>query len=80
MDMKLIIIIGFSYLYGFFEVFMNLRQRNKSKVSTSGDKSSLWWLYGLITVGYALSFSIGATKVGRIYYWNTFLQLAWHWL
>jgi Putative protein-S-isoprenylcysteine methyltransferase len=71
MDLKIIIIIVVSYLYGFFEVFMNLRQRSKSKVSTSSDKSSLWWLYGLITVGYALSFSIGATKIGRISDWNT---------
>lgn len=75
MDLKIIIIIAVSYLYGFFEVFMNLRQRNNSKVATAGDKSSLWWLYGLITVGYALSFSIGATKVGRIYYWNTFFAI-----
>jgi protein-S-isoprenylcysteine O-methyltransferase Ste14 len=75
MDLKIIIIIAVSYLYGFFEVFMNLRQRGKSKVATTGDKSSLWWLYGLITVGYALSFSIGATKVGRIYYWNTFFAI-----
>jgi protein-S-isoprenylcysteine O-methyltransferase Ste14 len=71
MDPKIIIIIAVSYLYGFFEVFMNLRQRRKSKVINSGDKSSLWWLYGLITVGYALSFSIGATKLGRIHEWNT---------
>jgi protein-S-isoprenylcysteine O-methyltransferase Ste14 len=75
MDPKIIIIIVVSYLYGFFEVFMNLKQRNKSKVATTGDKSSLWWLYGLITVGYALSFSIGATKVGRIYDWNTFFAI-----
>ena len=27
-------------------------------------------LYGLITLGYALSFGIGATKIGRIYSWN----------
>jgi protein-S-isoprenylcysteine O-methyltransferase Ste14 len=71
MDLKIIIIIAVSYLYGFFEVFMNLRQRSKSKVTTSSDKSSLWWLYGLITLGYALSFSIGATRIGRIYDWNT---------
>jgi protein-S-isoprenylcysteine O-methyltransferase Ste14 len=70
MDPKILIIITVSYLYGFFEVFMNLRQRNNSKVATSGDKSSLWWLYGLITLGYALSFSIGATRIGRIYHWN----------
>jgi protein-S-isoprenylcysteine O-methyltransferase Ste14 len=75
MDLKVIIIIAVSYLYGFFEVFMNLRQRNKSKVATTGDKNSLWWLYGLITVGYALSFSIGATKIGRIYDWNTFFAI-----
>jgi protein-S-isoprenylcysteine O-methyltransferase Ste14 len=71
MDPKIIIIIAVSYLYGFFEVFMNLRQRSKNKVSTSNDKSSLRWLYGLITLGYALSFSIGATRIGRIYAWNT---------
>jgi protein-S-isoprenylcysteine O-methyltransferase Ste14 len=76
MDLKIIIIIAVSYSYGFFEVLMNLRQRNKSKVVTTGDKSSLWWLYGLITVDYALSFSIGATKVGRIYYWNTFFAIS----
>jgi len=70
MDTRIIIIIAVSYLYGFFEVFMNLRQRSKSKVTTSSDKSSLWWLYGLITLGYALSFSIGATRIGRIYDWN----------
>jgi len=72
MDPKIMVIIAVSYLYGFFEVFMNLRQRSKSKVTTSSDKGSLWWLYGLISVGYALSFSIGATKIGRIYPWNTF--------
>ena len=75
MDPKIIIIIAVSYLYGFFEVFMNLRQRNKNKVTTSRDKGSLWWLYGLITLGYALSFSIGATKTGRIYDWNTFFAI-----
>jgi protein-S-isoprenylcysteine O-methyltransferase Ste14 len=75
MEPKIISIIAVSYLYGFFEVFMNLRQRNKSKVATSGDKRSLWWLYGLITLGYVLSFSIGATKIGRIYDWNTFFAI-----
>jgi protein-S-isoprenylcysteine O-methyltransferase Ste14 len=75
MDQKVIVIIAISYLYGFFEVFMNLYQRSKSKVTSSSDKGSLWWLYGLITVGYALSFAIGATKVGRIYDWNTFFAI-----
>jgi protein-S-isoprenylcysteine O-methyltransferase Ste14 len=74
-DQKIIIIIAVSYLYGFYEVLMNLRQRSKSKVTTASDKSSLWWLYSLITLGYALSFSIGATKIGRIYEWNTFFAI-----
>ena len=73
--MKIIMIVAVSYLYGFFEVFMNLRQRSKSQVAASSDKSSLRWLYGLITVGYALSFSIGVTKIGRLYYWNTFFAI-----
>ncbi len=75
MDPKIIIIIAVSYLYGFFEILMNLRQRRKSASTTSGDRSSLWWLYGLITLGYALSFSIGATKFGRIYHWNTLFAI-----
>jgi protein-S-isoprenylcysteine O-methyltransferase Ste14 len=75
MDPKIMIIIAVAYLYGFFEVFMNLRQRSKSKLSTSSDKSSIWWLYGLITLGYALSFAIGATKIGRMGHWNTFFAI-----
>jgi len=75
MDPKIIIIIAISYLYGFFEVFMNLRQRSKSNVITSRDKGSLWLLYSLITIGYTLSFSIGASKIGRIYYWDTFFAI-----
>ena len=75
MDPKIIIIIAVSYLYEFFEVFLNLRQRSKSHVSASRDKGSLWLLYGLITLGYALSFAIGATKIGRIYAWNTFFAI-----
>lgn len=70
MDPKIIIIKAVSFLYGFFEVFLNVRQRSKSRVSTSDDKGSLWLLYGLITLGYALSFAIGATRIGRIYEWN----------
>jgi protein-S-isoprenylcysteine O-methyltransferase Ste14 len=73
--MKLIIIIGFSYLYGFFEVFMNFRQKRNHPVATSGDKGSLRLLYLLITIGYVLSFSAGATTIGRIYSWNTFFAI-----
>ena len=75
MDPKIIIIIAISYLYGIFEVFLSFRQRSKSRISTSNDKGSLWLLYCLITLGYALSFAIGATKIGRIYFWNTFFVI-----
>lgn len=72
MDPKIIVIIAVSYLYAFFEVYLNFRQRRHSKVTATRDKGSLWLLYGLITLGYALSFAIGATKIGRIYPWNAF--------
>ncbi len=75
MPAKLIIIIGFSYLYGFFEVFMNVRSKRKGTVATSGDKGSLWLLYGLITLGYTLSFAIGATQNGRMHSWDTFFAI-----
>lgn len=54
---------------------MNLRQRRKNNAITTNDKGSLWLLYGLITLGYTLSFSIGATKIGRVYHWNTFFAI-----
>lgn len=77
MDPKILILITISYGYEFFEVLINLRQRSKSNVTSSGDKGSLWLLYGLITLGYALSFAIGATKMGRILITGIlFLQLA----
>ncbi len=56
-------------------MFLNLRQRSKNNATTTSDKGNLWLLYGLITVGYALSFAIGATKRGGIYSWNTFFAI-----
>lgn len=73
--MKLLVIVGFSYLYGCFEVFMNWRQRRQGQMKSSGDKGSLWLLYGSITLGYTLSFSIGATQTGRVYPWEPFFAL-----
>lgn len=71
MDIKIIIIIAISYLYGFFELFLNLRQRAKTRIMRSDDKKSIWWLYGLITLGYALSFSFASTRIGRLNSWNS---------
>jgi len=75
MDPKIIITIAVSYLYFFFEVFWNLKQKRQSNVTTSSDKGSLRLLYGLITTGYFLSFAIGVIKLGRIYHWNTFFAI-----
>lgn len=77
MNTKLLIIIAFSYLYGFFELFMGMRQKQKRKqeIVKSGDKASIWILTIFIAIGYLLSFSIGATTTGRIYHWNTFFAI-----
>ena len=77
MDIKLVIIIAFSYLYGFFEIFMSISQRIKRKkeIVKSGDKSSIWLLIIFIAIGYFLAFRFGMTRVGRIYHWNTFFAI-----
>jgi protein-S-isoprenylcysteine O-methyltransferase Ste14 len=77
MDIKLIIIIAFAYLYGFFEIIMGVRQRRKRvrNIIDKGDKGSFWLLLILVAIGYTLSFCFAATKIGRIYYWNTFFAL-----
>jgi len=77
MDTKLLIIIAFSYLYGFFEIFMSMRQRlqRQKSIIKSGDKASIWILIISIGLGYSLSFSIGSTRLGRIYHWDTFFAI-----
>jgi protein-S-isoprenylcysteine O-methyltransferase Ste14 len=77
MDLKLKMIIVFTYLYGFFEIFMSVRQRRKRKrnIVKSGDRLSIWILGVFIAIGYSLSFSIGATKIGAIYHWDTFFVI-----
>jgi protein-S-isoprenylcysteine O-methyltransferase Ste14 len=72
MEIKLVIIIIFSILYGFFEFFMSRRQSHKENIVKSGDRFSVWIIIISISIGYWLSFLIGATKTGRIYHWNTF--------
>jgi protein-S-isoprenylcysteine O-methyltransferase Ste14 len=71
MDPKLIVIIAVSFLYGLFEIAMNLRQKSAGRISSAGDRGSLRVLYALITAGYFLSYAIGATRIGRIYAWDT---------
>ncbi len=73
----MIIIIVFSYLYGFFEIFMGVRQRRKRKrnIINKGDRGSFLLLFILIAVGYTLSFYFAATRIGRIYHWNAFFAI-----
>ncbi len=75
MNIKLIIIISFTYLYGFFEIFMSVRQRRKRKIIESGDRLSIWILAIFIAIGYSLSFSIASIKIGRICHWDTFFAI-----
>jgi protein-S-isoprenylcysteine O-methyltransferase Ste14 len=72
MNIKLLIIITFSILYGFFEFYLGWSQRQKGNIVQSGDRLSVWIIVISISIGYWLSFFIGATKTGRIYHWNTF--------
>jgi protein-S-isoprenylcysteine O-methyltransferase Ste14 len=72
MNIKLILIIVFSILYGLFEIVMSRRQKDKRKISESCDKGSIWILIISISMGYWLSFIIGATTIGRLHHWNTF--------
>ena len=72
MNIKLILIIVFSILYGFFEIFMSRRLTDKRKITECGDKGSIWILILSISMGYWLSFIIGATTIGRLHHWNTF--------
>jgi protein-S-isoprenylcysteine O-methyltransferase Ste14 len=72
MNIKVILIISFSILYGFFEIFMSRRQKNQREISTSGDKGSVWLISISISIGFWLSFIMASTKIGRIYHWNTF--------
>jgi len=75
MNIKLILTIAFSVLYGFFEIFMSRRQHSKREISESGDKGSIWGIVISISAGYWLSFMIASTRIGRIYHWNTFFVI-----
>jgi len=54
---------------------MSRRLKSKRNVSKSGDKGSIWLLIITISIGYWLSFIMAATKIGRIYHWNTFFVI-----
>lgn len=74
MDVKVIIIIAFTYLYGFFEIVMWVIQQKKrdKNIEKKGDKGSFWIMFIFIAIGYSLSFAVGSTKTGRVHQWDTF--------
>jgi len=55
MNIKLVIIIVLSIVYGLFELIMGLYQKRQKETVKSGDKKSLWILTIGITLGYWLS-------------------------
>jgi protein-S-isoprenylcysteine O-methyltransferase Ste14 len=71
MNIKLILVVVFSILYGVFEIFMSRRKQDSRKISERGDKGSIWLLMVSISLGYWLSFIAASIKTGRIYHWNT---------
>ena len=73
METKLILTFILSLCYGFFELFMSRRIQNK--ITTPGDKGSIWVLSVSIATGYWLSFLIASTNTGRIYNWDTLFIL-----
>jgi protein-S-isoprenylcysteine O-methyltransferase Ste14 len=75
MNVKLILIVAFSILYGLFEIFMSRRQTDNRKIFKAGDKGSIWLLTLSISMGFWLSFIIASTKIGRISHWNTFFVI-----
>jgi hypothetical protein len=75
MNIKLILIIAFSILYGLFEIFMSRNQRSKREISASGDKGSVYLLTFSISMGFWLSFIMASTKIGRIYHWDIFFAI-----
>jgi protein-S-isoprenylcysteine O-methyltransferase len=75
MDKKLLFIITLTYLYGFLEIYMSMRQRKKKKIKESGDKYSIWILGIFIGIGYFLSFRVANTEIGRLLQADTFFLL-----
>lgn len=75
MDIKLQLIIGFSYLYGFLELIMGFVQKRRGTVTKSNDKGSIWLLISCIALGYISSFMIGFTTIGRVYHWDIFFAI-----
>ena len=77
MDSKIIAIIAVSYLYGFFEVFMNFRQRRKNNVKTSTIKGVCGCCMALLPLAILCHLLSGQQKSAECILGILFLPLAW---
>lgn len=75
MDIKIILIIAFSYMYVFFEIAMSRIGKRNRTVEKTSDKGSFWVLILTIAIGYAVAFRLGASHTGRMAPWNTFFSM-----
>ncbi len=75
MNPKLIFLISFSYLYAIFEFVLSRIQKKGNIIEKSSDKGSVWAIIVAITLGFTLSFWIGANKFGRLNHWNTYFTI-----
>jgi protein-S-isoprenylcysteine O-methyltransferase Ste14 len=75
MPHKIIFLFVFASLYAAGEAAMGRRQARRSAGDRQADRGSLIGLYLSITLGYACSFAIGATRIGRLAPWNLYFAL-----
>ncbi len=75
MNIKIILIIAFSYLYVFFEIIMSRIGKRNRTIEKTSDKGSIWILVLTIFIGYAISFRLGASSLGRMAPWNTYFAM-----
>ena len=67
MNVRVVIIIGFSYLYGFFEAVHEFEtERKKYGYNFGRQRESMVVVHFHYDRLLALSFSIGATRIGRL--------------
>lgn len=73
MNIKLLIIISFSWFYLVLELLLGTFGPGRTgKVEKSSDRGSIWIIMLSIFIGYFAAFQFGMSRLGRIYHWNIF--------
>ncbi|MCE1198795.1 MAG: isoprenylcysteine carboxylmethyltransferase family protein [Marinilabiliales bacterium] len=75
MDIRIIAILLFSYLYAFFEFGLSRMGKKSRTLEKSGDQGSFWILILSIVLGYTLAFTVGRTHLGRVAPWNLYFGI-----